>query len=201
MPPPAKVREVGTDGIAFETNTPASQPGDVFPSGVIMQYAGSSAPTNWLIADGSVVSRSTYANLFAAIGTTYGAGDGSTTFGLPDLRDKVAVGKSGTKALGSTGGAATVALITSQLPAHNHPVSDPGHNHSVNAASDLYATPGDGGGSTAKTWGTAGGVVHGTAYTPGINVATTGVSVGNTGSGSAHENMPPYVALNYIIKT
>lgn len=62
------------------------------PTGSVMPYAGSTAPTGWLICDGSAISRTTYADLFAVIGTTYGAGDGSTTFKLPDFTDRVIQG-------------------------------------------------------------------------------------------------------------
>jgi microcystin-dependent protein len=106
------------------------------PSGVISQFAGSSAPTGYLLCEGQTISRTTYSDLFAVVGTTYGAGDGSTTFALPDLRTRVPVGKnaSGTFAnLGATGGAESITLTAAQsgLPAHSHAntLSDPGHNH------------------------------------------------------------------------
>ncbi len=79
------------------------------PTATIVPWSSSSVPTGFLECNGANVSRSTYSALFAIIGTTYGAGDGASTFGLPDLQDNVAVGKSGTKALASTGGANTVA--------------------------------------------------------------------------------------------
>src|SRR6266704_2237463 len=118
-----KIREVGSDGITVEAATPASQPGDIFPSGVILHYAGSAAPTNWLICDGTAVSRATFAALFAIIGTTYGAGDGVNTFNLPDMRGKIAVGKhtSGTfQTLGQGGGEENHTLITGEMPSHSH---------------------------------------------------------------------------------
>jgi len=78
------------------------------PTATIVPWSDSSVPTGFLECNGSAVSRGTYADLFAIIGTTYGSGDGSTTFNVPDLQDNVAVGKSGTKNLASTGGANTV---------------------------------------------------------------------------------------------
>ena len=103
------------------------------PTATIVPWSKSSVPSGFLECNGAAVSRSTYSALFSAIGTTYGAGDGSSTFTLPDLQDNVAIGKSGTKALASTGGANTVAssgsvsatiggtaLTTAQLPAHTH---------------------------------------------------------------------------------
>ena len=80
-----------------------------FLQATIVPWSSSSVPTGFLECNGANVSRSTYSALFAIIGTTYGAGDGASTFGLPDLQDNVAIGKSGTKALASTGGANTVA--------------------------------------------------------------------------------------------
>ena len=93
------------------------------PVGCVQMYAGSSEPDGWLFCDGREVSRTTYAELFAVIGTTYGAGNGSTTFNLPDLRQRFPLGKasSGTgNVLGSTGGALTQTLTTSHLPSHSH---------------------------------------------------------------------------------
>jgi microcystin-dependent protein len=108
------------------------------PAGSIIQWGGSAAPVNWLLCDGSAVSRADYGSLFAAIGTSYGSGDGSTTFNLPDLRGRVPVGKNGGSfgTLGTTGGSETVALTTGQIPAHNHSFSattslDGWHSHEI----------------------------------------------------------------------
>jgi microcystin-dependent protein len=79
-------------------------------TGTILPWSAASLPSGFLECAGADVSRTTYSALFAVIGTTYGAGDGSTTFGLPDLADNVPVGKSGTKALASTGGANTASI-------------------------------------------------------------------------------------------
>src|SRR6056300_1274984 len=103
------------------------------PTATIVPWSNSSVPTGFLECDGSAVSRTTYSALYAIVGTTYGAGDGSTTFNVPDLQDNVPVGKSGTKALASTGGANTVTstgnvggstanatLSIAQLASHDH---------------------------------------------------------------------------------
>ena len=74
---------------------------ELWPAGVIIPFAGTSVPTGYLLCNGAAVSRTDYANLFAAIGTLYGAGDGSTTFNLPDARDRVLQGASGTHSAGS----------------------------------------------------------------------------------------------------
>ena len=93
------------------------------PAGVVTSFAGSSAPAGWLLCNGAAVSRTTYAALFAAVGTTWGVGDGSTTFNLPNLVEKFDVGAGGAYALGATGGAASVTLTAAQMPAHPHTAS------------------------------------------------------------------------------
>jgi microcystin-dependent protein len=100
----------------FANATPA------VPTGSITQFAGAVAPTGWLICDGTPISRTTYAALFAVVASVYGAGDGTTTFNLPDLRGRMPVGKNAATfaTLGATGGEETHQLITAEMPAHTH---------------------------------------------------------------------------------
>jgi len=117
-------------------------------TGAIIDFAGNTAPSGWLLCYGQAVSRTTYANLFSVIGTTFGVGDGSTTFHLPDCRGRVGAGKDDMggsvagrlttagagvngAALGASGGLQTHTLTAAQMPAHNHGVTDPGHAHGV----------------------------------------------------------------------
>ena len=152
------------------------------PTGGIIPYAGSSAPTGWLICDGSSVSTTTYAALFAVVAYTYG-GSGAN-FNLPDLTGRVVAGKEAAETrlttagsginggtLGAAGGTETHILTEAQIPAHTH-------NYNQNA----NATVGDPG-STASSGNQSG--------------ATTG----STGGGGAHLNTQPTIVLNYIIKT
>ncbi len=116
---------------------------DSTPTGAITMYGGATAPTDWLLCDGSAVSRTTYSTLFTAISTTYGVGDGSTTFNLPDLKGKFPVGLNSTDedfdALGETGGAKTKTIAQANLPnistgagtAHTH--TQNAHTHTQNA--------------------------------------------------------------------
>lgn len=187
---------------AFQLVNPALGGGT--PIGAILDYAGATAPTGWLFSFGQAVSRTTYAALFAALGTTYGAGDGSTTFNLPDLRGRVVAGQDdmgGTSAnrltnqsggldgdtLGATGGAETHTLTTPQIPAHNHTATDSGHQHGVVNSGSAVQLQGPGGG-----WG--GNVAGGLS---GVGAAS--ITVGNTGGGGAHNNVQPTIILNKII--
>jgi microcystin-dependent protein len=143
------VASVGTSGQVLTSNgagaLPSFQTLVAFTSGMLMPYAGSSAPSGWLLCYGQAISRTTYADLFTAIGTTYGSGDGSTTFNIPDFRGRAAFGKddmggsaasrlttAGSGVDGSTLGTGGGSQLTQQ---HTHTVTDPGHNHTYNTKS------------------------------------------------------------------
>ena len=95
--------------------------------GSIYAYAGNTIPSGFLLCDGSNVSRSVYSDLFSVIGVSFGSGDGITTFGLPDISGKVAIGTSQQRQLGTTGGSESVILDENSLAAHTHEV--PQHSH------------------------------------------------------------------------
>ena len=181
------------------------------PTGVIFPYAGSSAPTGWLLCDGTAVSRTTYAALFSVIGTTFGAGDGSTTFNLPNASNRVLVGAGGGKTRGSTGGSSSVTptgsitvdnttLTTNQLPAHSHGVSDPGHGHGVSDPGHSHVVAGfdpgvnDGTnrtgvliqGNQPRAYSQVGSNGSGTGIS--INGSGTGISIQNAGGGQGHNH-------------
>ena len=168
-------------------------------TGVVQLYAGSTAPSGWLICNGQAVSRTTYAALFAVIGTTYGAGDGSTTFNVPNLVNKTV---RGSNSLGKTGGADTVTLSTANLPAHTHGAgslsakSAGGHTHNVMRS----GSSGTNGACVQNSWNgweiTNVGIQSAGAHTHSISGTTD-----STGSGSAVTITNPYVMLHYIIKT
>jgi microcystin-dependent protein len=163
-------------------------PGIGVPIGAVTPFAGSSAPTGWLMCDGTAVSRAIYLALFAVIGVTYGVGDNSTTFNLPSLQGRVPVGagpQTFASPVGKYAGAETHALATTEIPAHQHQVVGPaGH-----------------------TWGsTYAGTTQATfAFAPySINSANTfGLLYADGQSGTTnqpHNNMQPYVVMNYIIR-
>lgn len=163
----------------------------VYPPGLISYFAGATPPTGWLQCDGSAVSRTTYASLFAITGTTYGPGDGSTTFNLPDLRGRSPIGvgqqSGGTNfALGATGGEETHTLITAEIPSHTH--TDAGHFHAV---SNFLLT----GTSVPPPLDAGTEVPHLTAFS-----GSASANIQNTGGDGAHNNIEPYQVLLPIIK-
>ena len=152
------------------------------PIGGGVDYWGSVLPgANWAWADGSAISRTTYATAFARLGVTYGPGNGTTTFNLPDKRGRASVARDD---LGGTGG-------DQRLHAHTHAVTDPGHAHSINppASSD-----------TTSSGATATGTGGGETITPYNSAsATTGITLANAGEG-ASQNVQPSIICNYIIR-
>lgn len=156
--------------------------GDTLPIGVIMPFGSDTIPDNWLLCNGQAVSRTTYQELFNAIGTTYGTGDGFTTFNLPNLQGKVPVGKNANDTdfdtLGETGGEKTHTLTINEMPSHNHQREQTGRA--------LYWDE-----NLTEMGGLASGVNVQTSW----NRNTT-----NTGGSQPHNNLQPYIVQNYIIK-
>ena len=163
------------------------------PVGTVSMFAGATAPAGYLLCDGAAVSRTTYADLFAVIGTTYGVGDGATTFNLPNVNDRNVVGP-GSRAVGATGGAETHTLTTAEMPSHSHTINDPGHDHVLDIdAPDNY----DFSAVNGQHPGADGLTLVNTVLT---RSSTTGITVNNTGGGNAHNIMDPYLIMNFIIK-
>ena len=185
-----------TANAATFTSLTVTTGGGVAPTGSLTMWAGAvaSTPTGWLACNGANVSRTTYSALFAVVGTTWGAGDGSTTFGLPNLLNKFPVGAGDTYAIADTGGSANATLVSHT---HTATVTDPGHIHVMKGG---YAVVSDFFGGSGFDYGTG----IGDAF-PGYEVAsnTTGITVANSteGSSATDANLPPYVAVGFIIKT
>lgn len=187
------------------------------PTGSIMAYAGTSVPVGWLECDGAAYGRtggdpSPQAALFAAIGTTWGPGNGSTTFNVPNLARRTMVGRGGTgtgtlgNAVGNVGGGETHTLTQSELANHGHGLSltDPGHGH------QLYGQPYQTiAGPSGFGWILVGGDFASSpgGYGPSTNVnasnGNTGIygSVSNAGGNVPHNNMQPSAVVMWIIKT
>lgn len=156
--------------------------------GVSKETYNTVAPNGWLIEDGSAISRTTFARLFEHLGVTFGAGNGSSTFNLPDSRGRVAValdnmGANGdggrlavANALGGTGGEEVHVLSIAEMPSHTHPPN----------GSDFFQRLG-----TSST----------PAYASGASNIDSAPATAATGGGGAHNNMPPYILLNRMIRT
>lgn len=192
------------------------------PTGTVSAFAGSTAPSGWQLCYGQAISRSTYATLFSVIGTTYGVGDGSTTFNLPDLRGRITAGKDnmgGTSAsrltnsptggvngntLGNTGGSQGHTLTEAQLATHDHTASSTAP--SLSGTLELAAGPGTVSTRIANNNGTSVSTLQrgntSTATTVSISGSASAptITVNNAGSGSSHNNVQPTIILNYIIK-
>lgn len=179
-------------------------------TGTLLAFSGASAPDGWLLCHGQAVSRADYAGLFAVIGTTYGAGDGSTTFNLPDIRGRVIAGidnMGGTPANrltaagsfaattpGAAGGSQTHTLTEAQMPAHKHSgtTSEDGeHTHTIDT--------GDDGGGGARVDSVP--LMNGTVSTNPAGSHNHEFETSSVGGGQAHPNVQPTIALNYIIRT
>lgn len=161
--------------------------------------------SNWYVADGSEKSRTIDAELFAAIGTTYGAGNGTTTFNLPNLLGRVPVGAGGSYAVGQTGGNTTVTLTVDQIPSHNHDLTDPGHIHGITDPGHLHAGVADQNGSNnAANGANVRSAVSGStdpAFTGiTVNSEVTGITIAPVGSGDPIEIMQPWIGLLPLIK-
>jgi microcystin-dependent protein len=187
----------------------------IVPVGSVINFAGTSAPSGWLLCFGQAISRATYSALFAVLGTTYGAGDGSTTFNLPDLRGRVIAGKDdmgGTSAnrltnvsgsldgdvLGASGGAENRTLLTANLPPYTPAgtvgITDPGHNHTIPYQSSGSGFQTAGGGTTPIT-----GTMSTSTAVTSITASFTGSPQG--GTSTAFGIVQPTIILNKIIYT
>jgi microcystin-dependent protein len=156
------------------------------PAGFLSMWPTATAPSGYLLCNGAAVSRTTYAGLFAVIGTTFGAGDTTTTFNLPDYRDRMPIGAGTTYAAASTGGSKDAIVVT-----HTHSLTDPGHLHAFDYGAYNWTVTG---GPSTVTANRSGGPAGVTAS------ASTGISIAASGSSGTNANLPPYLGIYFIIK-
>lgn len=206
-------------GYRVTNAAPGENPSDLatlgqagLPAGVVLDFAGSVAPTGYLLCYGQAISRTVYAALFAAIGTAFGAGDGTTTFNIPDARGRVAAGKDdmgGVAAnrltspvngltLGAVGGAQSHTLTTAQLAAHTHDGS------TTNNGAHIHDLNGGWSAANNDAGGVAGFINAGTIVSPNTGSAGDHSHVFTTntaGGGDAHNNTQPTIVFNKIIRT
>jgi microcystin-dependent protein len=177
------------------------------PAGTVIDFAGSSVPSGWLECDGTAVSRSTYATLYSAVGDTWGAGNGTTTFNLPDFRGRVRIGK-GTgsgltaRSLAATGGEETHVLTEAELASHTH--TQDSHVHQETGVDSAATT------QHAMTYKSgSGGVTGNTLVETNFSFAASAVALNtqsatatnqDAGSDTAHNTMQPFAVTMTIIK-
>jgi microcystin-dependent protein len=182
----ASVQQWSVDNVKVPS-TEAAPAAVVVPAGALLMYGGASAPTGYLICDGSAISRTTFAALFTAIGTTWGGGDGSTTFNIPDLRQRFPLGKA------AAGTGAVLAEVGGTI---DHVHTGPSHTHGVTVTRDGW-------GSQTNITSVAGRVQTGDGAGANFVQATADVTVTSAagGTGNTGTANPPYAAVNFIIRT
>lgn len=195
------------------------------PVGCILPFTGASAPTGYLLCNGQAILRVTYADLFTTISTTFGVGDGSTTFNVPDMRGRMIIGQNGASftTIGGTGGSESRTLTTTELPAHthtgttdisgahSHSITDAGHTHTIQN-SPVYGSGSLGTDTPAALDSTPGELnvadteqIVVQSNTTGITIDSNGAhthtfTTGSSGTGAAFSLMNPFFILTYIIK-
>jgi microcystin-dependent protein len=151
--------------------------------GEIRMFAGNFAPVGWAFCNGAIIPIDQNDALFNLIGTTYG-GDGQTTFALPDLQSRVPIHVGPGFALGQSGGAESVTLTTSQIPAHSHVPK-------CNGSQGTQKTPLNG------VWAFAGNNPYATGVAPSLSMDPA--AVGSSGGSQPHDNMIPFLVINFIL--
>ena len=206
--------------------TSSSQAGP--PVGSIIMWAALSYPTNWIPLDGRAISRADYPALFSLIGTGYGSGDGSTTFNLPDMQARFPIMIGNGRTQGWLGGEENVTLSVNQMPLHSHAVYDPGHNHIISDNGHAHNTETHrhrhdflthtvGGGEATRQPKSGSGEdrstgtrqtseadvnirVYQSSANIGINPSGANISIYGAGADQAHNNMPPFMAVVFLIR-
>jgi microcystin-dependent protein len=169
-----------------------SSAGSATSIGEIKMYAGDTAPTNWLFCNGASLATAAYTSLFGIIGYKFG-GSGAN-FNLPNFSGAFPVGVGGGIVNGATGGEATHLLSATEMPMHTHAITliDPGHSHTIENPTAARPIVGSAGFAIDQP--------DGSNIATSISITGITVALANTGGSGAHNNMPPYVGINFIIK-
>lgn len=180
------------------------------PAGSVSYYAGPTTPAGYLLANGQAVSRTSFSNLFANIGTTYGNGDGTTTFNLPDCRARYVAGGDASDAtgrltgltggvnastLGNVGGSQQFTLLASNIPQIPVTIHDPGHTHGVSGGVNAF-----GSGTSGFTTFADSAQLQAITIQPAFTGITANANEGNAATGVT-SGLPPTIVFNCIIKT
>lgn len=171
------------------------------PIGASLEWTGpvEKIPLNFLLMNGQEISRTVYSEYFALVGTTYGAGNGTTTFNIPNKNGRTGRGydpnNSKFNAIGKTGGEETHQMSVSEMPSHNHSVNDPGHSHTTRDRWFMDA----GGSGNLNMQGGGNGFARG-LQTVGVNASSTGISINNRGSSTPFNVLGTYITFPYIVR-
>lgn len=191
--------------ISLWNRTGGSEGGAQIQTGMMAFWAAGVPPDGWYICNGTAISRANNSALFAVLGVTFGAGDGVSTFNLPNFTDRMPIGAGGTYALGATGGSASVTIGLSQMPSHTHTVNDPGHTHIQDAHVHAQQVASN---NTAGTSGAQGGTAVNNLFvgTTGGTIAVnqnslTGITLGSAGGADPLVTISPYLGMYVIIKS
>ena len=193
--PTAPTAAAGTSTTQIATTAFATAVGSSSVSpGAMLMWPLASAPGGFLLCNGQSVSRTTYSALFAVLGVVFGSGDGSTTFTLPDYRDRMPVGAGASYSANSTGGSKDAVVVSHS---HSASVSDPSHVHSSAVGNGFLSSFG----GIGEILGGGSDVSFGRPPTTAAAVTGISVSVNAAGSSGSNANLPPYLGIYFIIKT
>ena len=213
-----------TNDFTVAGNLTVTGTNNVVPAGSLLMWPTGSAPTGYLLCNGAAVSRSTYAALFGVIGTTFGAGDTTTTFNLPDYRNRMPIGAGTTAAIAGTGGSNDSTLVAhthtfsgtsgtmNSNVTHNHSasVTDPQHSHVENVSTASSGGSGQGIAGQNNWDGSSGSNLNTSSAATGISVSISSTNIDHThpfsgttassGGSATNTNLPPYLGINFVIK-
>lgn len=215
-----RIEGIGTDKFVADVIGGPPAIGQLSAVGAVTQFAGDTAPAGWLLCQGQAVSRTTYAQLYATIGTKYGTGDGSTTFNLPNLKGRVPVGTDAGQTefatTGKTGGEKTHTLTSAEMPGHTHTGTTDSVGNHEHVASAVVIVPGTNA-ANGTQWGADRMDSHwnninnntpnaldsygaGTSYSGQTGAHSHTFTSASTGGNGSHNNLQPYLTMNFIIK-